>query len=186
MSEEQGQQSDQNGTTDAPGGDRSTQESGSEFTPITSQEEFDKALSKRLDRERAKFADYDELKGKVKESDRQRKAAMSDTEKALSEAESRGRTAAASDYGKRLARTEFDNLAGRRNPDFDTASALEFVDLSKFIDEAGEPDVKAIAAAVERLVPTAAGGAPSYDGGARSSTKPQDFNQELRRAAGRA
>ncbi len=33
-----------------------------DFTPITTQEEFDAALAKRIDRERAKFADYDRLK----------------------------------------------------------------------------------------------------------------------------
>lgn len=33
-----------------------------DFTPITTQEEFDAALAKRIERERAKFADYDQLK----------------------------------------------------------------------------------------------------------------------------
>lgn len=36
-----------------------------EFRPITSQEEFEKALGKRLERERAKFADYDDLKARA-------------------------------------------------------------------------------------------------------------------------
>lgn len=43
----------------------------SEFTPITTQEEFDAAISKRLKRERetitAQFGDYDDLKKKVSE-----------------------------------------------------------------------------------------------------------------------
>lgn len=33
-----------------------------EFTPITTQEQFDKAITDRLQRERAKYADYDQLK----------------------------------------------------------------------------------------------------------------------------
>lgn len=36
-----------------------------EFEPITSQEDFDKRLASRLERERAKFADYDDLKSKA-------------------------------------------------------------------------------------------------------------------------
>ena len=40
-----------------------------EFTPINTQEEFDAAIGARLKRERdtitAKYADYDDLKGKV-------------------------------------------------------------------------------------------------------------------------
>ena len=35
---------------------------GGEFTPITSQEQLDAIIGKRLAREREKFADYDELK----------------------------------------------------------------------------------------------------------------------------
>jgi len=34
----------------------------SDFTPITTQEDFDKAISARLARETAKYADYDQLK----------------------------------------------------------------------------------------------------------------------------
>lgn len=35
-----------------------------DFTPITSQEEFDAAIKERLRREREKYADYDDLKAK--------------------------------------------------------------------------------------------------------------------------
>lgn len=35
---------------------------GDEFEPITSQEDFEKRLGSRLQRERAKYADYDQLK----------------------------------------------------------------------------------------------------------------------------
>jgi hypothetical protein len=127
-----------------------------------------------------------ENSGAAKAAEKARLDAMSESERAVAEAEARGRTAAATDYGKRLARTEFDAIAGRRNPDFDTAAALEFVDLARFLGDDGEPDSKAIKAAVERLVPEVAGGPPSFDGGTRTATKGTDFNQELRRAAGRA
>lgn len=38
-----------------------------EFKPITSQEEFERALGKRLQHERAKFADYGDLKAKAEQ-----------------------------------------------------------------------------------------------------------------------
>ncbi|MBQ8066751.1 MAG: DUF4355 domain-containing protein [Solobacterium sp.] len=38
-----------------------------EFTPITSQEEFDSRISERLQRERAKYSDYEDLKSKVEQ-----------------------------------------------------------------------------------------------------------------------
>lgn len=40
-----------------------------EFKPITTQAEFDLAIQERLDRERKKFADYEDLKGKARELD---------------------------------------------------------------------------------------------------------------------
>lgn len=123
----------------------------------------------------------------AKEFEKQQRAAMNDADRALSDAEAKGRTAAATEFGKRLARTEFDAAAARRNPDFDTASALEYVDLTRFVGEDGEPDAKAIKAAVERLVPAPAGGTPSYDGGSRSTSNgPADMNSLIRKAAGRA
>jgi hypothetical protein len=98
--------------------------------------------------------------GAAKAAEQARLDAMSESERAIEEARQAARSEAASTFGQRLARTEFDNLAGRRNPDFDTASALEYVDLAKFLDENGEPDTAAIGAAVQRLVPEPAGWHP--------------------------
>lgn len=44
-------------------------EQASEFTPIQSQEDFDRLVAKRLDRERRKFSDYDDLKAKASKFD---------------------------------------------------------------------------------------------------------------------
>jgi len=145
---------------------------------------FDAEYVANLRKEAAKYRT--EAKAAAAELEKQRQASMTEAEKAVAEAEVRGRTAAATEYGMRLARTEFDALAGRRNAEFDTAQALEYLDLKKFLDDNGEPDSAAIKAAVERLVPESSGGIPSFDGGARNTTKSSDFNQVLRRAAGRA
>jgi len=121
------------------------------------------------------------------ELEKQRQAAMTDAERAIAEAEAKGRTAAATEFGKELAQTQFDALAGRRNPSFDTAKALEYVDLGKFLGDDGRPDTKAIQAAVERLVPEAQDGTPSFDGGPRTpAAAPQGMSQIIRKAAGRA
>lgn len=123
-----------------------------------------------------------------KELEQLRQATMSETDKAVREAELRGRSAAAQEYGVRLARTEFDALAARRNPDFKTSDVLEYVDLSKMLDENGEPDTKALTAAVNRLVPEAQGQpgrAPDFNGGTRTPPAPgTNMNTLIRRQAG--
>lgn len=61
-------QAGQEGGTGAPAGTETGQQqqqavaTGEQFAPITSQDEFDKRLSARLERERAKYADYDDMK----------------------------------------------------------------------------------------------------------------------------
>lgn len=126
-----------------------------------------------------------QAKALQRELEQVRTASMSEAEKVAHEAEQRGRQAATAEFGQRLARTQFDALAGRRNADVDTAKVLEYVDLSKFVGEDGEPDLKAITAAVERLVPAPAGGTPSFDGGGRSkAAAPKDMNALIRDAAG--
>lgn len=123
----------------------------------------------------------------AKALEKQQRDSMTDADKAVAEAKAAGRSEAATEFGKRLARTEFDALAGRRNADFDTASALEYIDLSRFVGEDGEPDTKAIKAAVERLVPTPTAGPPSFDGGARTPAgATKGMNDFIRSATGRA
>ena len=60
----------------------STSGAGEKFTPITSQEELNKAVGERIERERAKFSDYDDLKAKAAKLDEIEAANMSDLEKA--------------------------------------------------------------------------------------------------------
>lgn len=124
---------------------------------------------------------------KASEFDKQRKAAMTEAERAVVEAEERGRTSAATEFGKELAQTQFDALAGRRNPEFDTAKALKRLDLSSLLGEDGRPDLKEIQAAVDDLVPAPADGPTSFDGGARTTAPaPQGMSGLIRKAAGRA
>lgn len=53
-----------------------------EFTPITSQKELNEAIKGRLDRERAKFKDYNDIKAKADRLDEIEQANLSELEKA--------------------------------------------------------------------------------------------------------
>lgn len=66
------------------GGDTST--ATDQFTPITSQDELNEAIKDRLARERAKFADYKDLKAKAAKLDELEEANQSELEKANSKA----------------------------------------------------------------------------------------------------
>lgn len=111
---------------------------------------------------------------------------MSEQERAVTAARDEGRQAAIDELAPELARTQFDALAARRNKDFDTASALEFVDLKAFVVQ-GKPDVQKLQAAVDRLVPAPQSTPPAFDGGARrSGAGPTDMNTFIRQAAGHA
>ncbi len=124
---------------------------------------------------------------KATEFDKARKAAMTDADRAVEEAEQRGRTAASTEFGKELAQTQFDALAGRRNPTFDTTKALKRLDFSSLLGEDGRPDLKEIQAAVEDLVPAPTDGPPSFDGGTRTPPPAQQgMSGLIRKAAGRA
>lgn len=152
------------------------QESQSQ-SPPSSQEATDWKSEARKWEDRAKAN-----KKAADELERQRQATMSEAERAVLEAETRGRSAAALEFGKRLAKSEFDSLAGRRNSGFDTSPVFEYLDLGRLVGEDGEPDSKAIKAAVDRLVPEPQPTTPSYDGGARTAaSSPVNMNDLVRR-----
>lgn len=58
-----------------------------EFKVIESQEAFDAAIKERLERERAKFKDYEEVKRKAAEFDKAEEAKLSELQKANAEIE---------------------------------------------------------------------------------------------------
>lgn len=68
--------------TDAPADEvTETTEPGSEFAPITSQEDFDKAISQRLARQKAQFAGYAEYKSKAEKLDEIERANQSELDR---------------------------------------------------------------------------------------------------------
>ena len=57
------------------------------FTPITSQDDLNRLISQRLERERAKFADYDDLRAKASKFDEVEQASKTELQKAQERAE---------------------------------------------------------------------------------------------------
>ncbi|MFJ1869959.1 hypothetical protein [Streptomyces chartreusis] len=99
-----------------------------------------KAEAKKWEsRSKANFADLEKL----------RAANMSEQEKAVSEAEHKGRTAAATEYGQKLASAEF--RAAVAAAGLDLGEAAELIDVNRFVGEDSEVNVAAIKSAVTKL-----------------------------------
>lgn len=128
-------------------------------------------------------------KQQLKDFQDQSRSSMDETERKILEAREAAAAEVRSQYGSRLAETEFRAAAAARNSGYDVAKALKYVNLSGFLGEDGEPDAKAIASAVADLIPEAGGETPpSFDGGSRQSsgTSGPTMTQLIRQAAGRA
>ncbi|HEY3557391.1 MAG TPA: hypothetical protein VGL05_08005, partial [Kribbella sp.] len=103
-------------------------------------------------------AEIERLRQAEQELAQIREAQQSDTERAVSEAEKRGRAEAAKQYGEELVKAKFEAAAAGRVPNI--AELVEDLNLSKFLGADGKPDAEAISAAVGRFAP-AAPAAPS-------------------------
>ncbi|QFQ97453.1 hypothetical protein F9278_15915 [Streptomyces phaeolivaceus] len=82
---------------------------------------------------------------------------MSDQEKAVAEAETRGRTAAALEHGKELAASRFEAAAAKAGVNL--GDATDLIDTARFVDKDGKVDNDAITAAVKKLAKLAPKGA---------------------------
>jgi hypothetical protein len=99
----------------------------------------------------------------AEELEQVRSSSMSEQEKAVAEAEKRGRTAAALDSGKRLARAELKAAAASKGLDLSEIGDLISVD--QFINDKGEVDETAIGKAVGKLAKATGKPAPPRGSG---------------------
>jgi hypothetical protein len=166
--------------------DDQTTDEGEQGNPAeTTDDGLGEAGKKALDRMKAdRAAAVKRAKELEKELDSFKQASMTEAQKAVLEAEKKGRQSALTEYGARLARARFDALAARRNKDVSTDEIVEYVDMNKFLTEDGDVDAKALQAAVDRLVPEAQAGPPSFDGGVRTSSSPKKMDDIIRSQAG--
>lgn len=164
------------------------QESSSETTSTEQQTPTVEELQAKLDevtKEARKWETRSKENHQAKtELEKQRQAAMTDTERAIEEAKAAARQEATSTFGKRLATSEI--RAAAADAGADLAGVFDFLDLGRFVTEDGEPDEKAIKSFVAGL-PKKDPGAPSFDGGPRTSPPAQQgMTGLIRKAAGRA
>lgn len=134
-----------------PAGDQGGQPSGQ------SGEEPDwKALARQWEK-RAK-----DNRGAAEELAALKASQMSEQEKAVAQAEKAGRTAAAVEYGAKLAAAHFEAAVARAG--IDLGDAADLIDTTRFVDKDGEVDTDGIKAAVKKLAKLAPRG-PGRSGG---------------------
>jgi hypothetical protein len=97
------------------------------------------------------------------ELEKLRKASMTEQEKAVAEAEAKGRTAAAADYGRKLAAAEMRAAAAAAGVDL--SEIADLIDVSRFVGDDGEVDAKAIKAAVAKFSKLSPAKGPGRSGG---------------------
>lgn len=110
---------------------------GSEESAAFTQADVDRIVGERIARERAKFADYDELKSKVE-------SAKSEHERALEAARAEGESKVRDQFVSRIFQSEVRLAAkefGFHSPD---DAIAHFGDAAQVVDESGEVDVKAV------------------------------------------
>lgn len=126
------------------------------------QADLDAKIAERLKRERAKYADYDDLKGKAGQYDALLAASQSDQERAVEKARAEARKeaeqATAARYAGHLVQTRFEAVAAAKGvPSATVAAYVEDIDVAKYLTEGGEVDVDRITRKVEAFVPAARG-----------------------------
>lgn len=87
------------------------------------------------------------------ELDQLREASASEQDKAISAARKEAAAEAAKAFGARLAEAQFRVAAAGRLDSDQLEGLLEVVDLKRFVDDNGDPDIDAITAAVSRVAP---------------------------------
>lgn len=115
------------------------------------QAELDEIIGKRLARQKADFADYDELKSAKTELDEIKARNASDLEKAVEKARKEGESVASTRANQRLVASEARALAaaaGFHNP----RDAAQLLDLSKVkVTDDGDVDGDAVKALIDDL-----------------------------------
>jgi hypothetical protein len=160
---------------------------------VTPQEPIDETAGLRsaLEKERADRKAFEKdakrVKGLEAELAKIREANQSESEKAIAkareEAAAQARGEVLTTVGQRLVKAEFKAEAAGKVKDLD--GLLEDLNLAKFVTDDGEPDSKAIKAAVARYAKAApAESTPPFNGGPRKTAETTDMNSLIRQRAG--
>jgi len=156
------------------------------YTPPGSQADLDKIVESRLARERAKFADYDDVKAKAAKHDALEAQLASDGEKAVKAARDEEQGKVTGEWAPRVVRSEFKAAAkGVLSADQLTA-LLEDLDLSKYLTPKGDVDEEKVEKKVAAFAPAGGGNgktAPPRNLGQGNQQQAQPKPGEAGRAA---
>ena len=124
---------------------------GDDYTAPATQADLDRIISDRLQRERAKFSDYGDLKAKAEKFDKAMEDALDEQQKAVLEARREGETEALAKANGKLVNAEARALAAHakfHNPNL----AARSIDLSGVsVGDDGEVDSDAIKTKLKEL-----------------------------------
>ena len=152
--------------TETPEPEQQQPEPGDQLKIVTTKFEAERRLRKKFERELM------DLKNN----------ALSESEKAIEEARSTGRKEGAKSAGVRLAAAEFRAKAAEAKLP-GVASLLEVIDLTRFVDDDGEPDAELIQATIDKITDGLAAAengrakvkAPDVPKGVRPNVADEDF-----------
>jgi hypothetical protein len=119
------------------------------YTPPASQDELDRIIETRLNKERAKYADYDELKKAKSQYDEHLESQKSDQQKAIDDARGEASTEVTQKFLTKLVRSEVKSIASVLGFN-DPADAFQVLGEELPVKD-DEPDTDAIKALVEKL-----------------------------------
>lgn len=153
-----GEEDGGDGGDDTTGGDAGKRSDSDGWKAPTSQEELDRIIQKRLDRERKnlteRYSDYDDLRAKADQWEALAAASKTDAERAVDEAREASWQAAMANTVPRVVAAEFKVEALRAGiAEQQLDALLEDMDLLKYADDDGDPDVERIRAKLAAFAP---------------------------------
>lgn len=139
------------------------------------QVELDRMISDRLDRERKKYADFDQIKQKAQKLDEIEEANASQLEKAVKTARGEERSAVQREYAEQSARFAAKAQLEARIGKDAAAELLDDINISKYVNDDGSVDEDGIGALAARLAPATP--PPNLHQGRQGSPTPGQLTQ---------
>jgi hypothetical protein len=187
MADDDGQQAGQNSDGQ---GQQQAQQSAS-YTPPATQADLDRIISDRLGRERAKFADYDDMKVKASKFDELEAANATEQEKAVKAAREETEKTVRAEVQRERVLDRVEVLAAKDFADAEDARLRLEKRADEFLSKDGTVDADAIKTALANLLKDKPHLAAKGDGrpkgdvdqGARENAKPPAHGRQRMAAA---
>lgn len=148
---------DEGGGGGQGGGDNDEGKGKEKYTPPASQEEFDRIITDRVNREKRKYADYDTYKAGYESWKALERESQTDNEKAVVTAREEAFQEAMSKTVPQAVRQAFRAEAKGVLSKEQLESLLEDLDLTRYAKDDGDPDEEKIARKVAAFAPAKGG-----------------------------